>query len=296
MSGKLWVDCGELFLQAIAVDVPNAPEELQDLVITVTPDPVPLSPGTIKVGVANGRPNGQLTLTVIGSVKEPVEINLDESGGATDVSVAIDVPFPDEYVLTAGVVTGGIGSGLIGDGLVGDPTADDTETDDPYPDTGSATFTVLDVDTLGATVVPPLVPPPAVQPTTGVKRWVFQDPVDDETYHFHYNPNAMRSPFAAKAITSTPTTAINGQVLAFESMAAPVDFEFEGFILEQEHYDALLHWKNKRHRVWLTDHFGRAWLVYVRAFDPVPRRDPDRYWSHTYTMNCLIFAGPVTPA
>lgn len=295
---NLWVDCAELFVQAFAVDITGAPVETQQLVISIDPDPVPLSPGSIRVGVANGRPGGQLALTVVGSTADhPVEVNLDDSGGATDISVPIVVPASGEYVLEVGVVSGGVGTGLVGSGLVGDPTADDVDTDDPYADTGSATFTVLDVDTHGAIIVPALVPPPAVQPTTGVKRWVFQDPFDGgETYHFHYNPNAMKSPFATKAITTTPTTAIDGQVLAFESMAAPAQWEFEGFIRSQDHYEALLHWKEKRYRVWLTDHFGRAWLVYVTSFEPVPRRDPANYWSHTYTMSCLVFAGPVTPS
>lgn len=292
---NLWVDVAELRLQAIAVDITGAPEETQQLIIVINPDPVPLSPGVITVGVANGRPGGELTLSVVGSVLDDVVVTLDESGGATGVTVPIDVPTPGAYTLTAGIVSGGIGTGLIGDGLVGDPTADDVDTDDPYADTGSAIFTVLDVDTNGAILMPTLDPPPAVQPPTGVKRWVFQDPATGETYHFHYNPNAMRSPFATKTISATPTTAIDGQVLAFESMAAPAEWEFEGFIRTKDHYDALLHWKEKRNRVWLTDHFGRAWLVYVKSFDPTPRRDNENYWSHTYTMSCLIFAGPVTP-
>lgn len=140
-------------------------------------------------------------------------------------------------------------------------------------------------------------PPTNVQPTAGVKKWVFQDPATDDVYHFVWNPNQMTSPFGQKNIHWTASTALDGQKLAFEGQQPPVDWQFQGFIRTQAEYDAFVLWTTKPNRIWITDHFGRAWLGYLMHFDAVPqRRGKSVPWSHNYTMHVLIFEGPVTPA
>lgn len=138
-------------------------------------------------------------------------------------------------------------------------------------------------------------PPPNVQPGTGVKKWVFQDPGTSETYHFEINPNAMNSPYGQKKIQYAATTAIDGQKLAFEGQAPPVEWQFSGTLLAQSQYDAFVVWSQKRNRIWITDHFGRAWLSYITSFQPTAKRSQEHPWAHDWQMTALIFDGPVTP-
>lgn len=263
------------------------------LQLTISDDVIYQSPASLHVTVANGTPNAQVTFSVSGSSAENMVINLDESGAANLVNVPVDVPTPGTYVLLA--FTGSpasIGDGEIGGGFIGLPDSTDTA---ESAELATANFVVQQVDNSGGLVLPNYGPPPNVQPSSGVKKWVFQDPATAETYHFEINPNQMTSPFAQRQITYQATTAIDGNKLAWEGQEAAVQWQFEGYIRSQTEYDAFVFWRNKRNRIWVTDHYGRAWLGYITNFDAKPRRSMNVPWSHTYTMTFLIFGGPVTP-
>lgn len=238
------------------------------LVLTVLNGPLALSPGSLNVKVANGTPGATATITVAGSTAPTTSVVLDAAGGATGISVPISVTSSGPYTMTAD------------DGTL----------------TADASITVSSVDTSGGFPLPTYTPPTDIQNSTGVKKWVFQDPASTDYYHFIYNPDAMTSPFGPKNISYQATTAIDGQKLIFEGQQAPVQWQFSGFVRASGEYDAFVSWAAKRNRIWITDHYHRAWLCYLTQFAPVPRRSVGVPWSHTYTMSALIVYGPVTPA
>lgn len=129
-----------------------------------------------------------------------------------------------------------------------------------------------------------------------VVRWIFNDPVLNESYTVHINPNEMGSLFPQKRITSKTTTAIDGKVLVFESKAAPVDWQFSGFLLQPEHHDKLHEWVyDRNYRIRITDHFGRIITCYLTSFTPTPKRSLQHYWRHDYTIQAIVFdVGPPT--
>lgn len=263
------------------------------LQLTISDDVIYQSPASLHVTVANGTPNAQVTFSVSGSSAENMVINLDESGAANLVNVPVDVPTPGTYVLLA--FTGSpasIGDGEIGGGFIGLPDSTDTA---ESAELATANFVVQQVDNSGGLVLPNYGPPPNVQPSSGVKKWVFQDPATAETYHFEINPNQMTSPFAQRQITYQATTAIDGQKLAYEGQRPAAQWSFQGTLKTKNQYDAFIHWSNKPKRIWITDHFNRAWLCYITHFNPTPVRDTSSYWTHTYQMDVLIFDGPKTP-
>lgn len=263
------------------------------LQLTLADDTLGSSPGSLLATIANGTPYALVTLSCSGSSADPVVLNLDESGSANLVSVPIAVSVPGTYVLVA--FTGSpasIGDGEIGDGFIGVPESIDSTSTSEF---ASANFTVSVIATPGGVTVPTPPPPPDVQPSVGVKKWVLQDPATDETYHFEINPSEMTTPFGPKNIVYQATTAIDGQKLAFEGQRAATSWSFKGKIKTKDQYDALLYWSEKPKRIWITDHFGRAWLCYITHFAPVPIRDTSSYWTHEYNMDVLIFDGPKTP-
>lgn len=237
------------------------------IVLTLPETTLGASPGSLTAKVANGTPSATASFSIPGNDAPPTTAALDATGTNGGVSVLINVPSTGTYLMTV----------------------DDGTT------SATASFTVLFVATSGGIVVPTLTPPAAIQNTTGVKKWVFQDPASSDYYHLPYNPNNMTSPFGPKNITYQATTAIDGNKLAWEGQEAAVQWQFEGYIRSQTEYDAFVFWRNKRNRIWVTDHYGRAWLGYITNFDAKPRRSMNVPWSHTYTMTFLIFGGPVTP-
>lgn len=248
-------------------DVPPTNEGSAGIQATIKNPTLAIAPGSLVVAVANGEAGATATLSVPGNLLADTTVVLDDTGAAPGVNVPVSLAATGNATLTV---------------------TDGTSTVTP-------TFTVSSLATPGSFVVPTYTPPAAVQNTTGVRKWVFQDPATGEVYHFPYNPNQMTSPYGTKNIQWTATTAIDGQKLAFEGQQAPVQWQFQGFIRSQDEYDAFVYWAAKRNRIWITDHYGRAWLGYLTHFDPVARRTAHIPWSHDYTMQVLLFDGPVTP-
>lgn len=141
------------------------------------------------------------------------------------------------------------------------------------------------------------VPPTGVDIPSGdmaypviVQRWVFTNPSTGETYTVPRNPDAMTSPFPSRTINAKHSTAITGQVLLTEG--APqlaANWQFSGTMADSRHYEKLRHWVNDiNNRVQITDHYGRVIDCVLLNFDPKPKRDMHRYWSHTYTITALV--------
>jgi hypothetical protein len=262
----------QLFIEApaLALGAPPAPTPA-GLILTVVDTTLDISPGSLTVFVANGTPDEECAFTVVdGAISTPaISTTFDDAGAVAGLSVPIDVVAEGTYSLVVTDMTTAL--------------------------TASADFSVAAVATTQTIGVPVTTPPPSVQPGTGVRKWVFQDPVTGETYHFPINPNKMNSPFPPKKITFLATTSINGAKLAFEGQSAPVDWQFSGTLFTKAQYDAFVAWTGKRNRIWITDHYGRAWLCYLTHFDPQARRDVVHPWCHEWSMSALIFEGPVTP-
>lgn len=130
-----------------------------------------------------------------------------------------------------------------------------------------------------------------------VLRWKLKDPYDTDastnTYAFVRNPASMTSPLPERAVSSFTTTA--GKVLTYEGTTPPKQWQFSGPILHKGEYDALFNWVyNKRRRIQLTDHFGRVLTVVFQSMEVTPKRRNGYYWSHDYTVSCLVLgiAGP----
>ena len=233
---------------------------------------VALSPGSLIAYVTNGTPEQECDFTIVsgGTSTPALSTTFDDAGLVGGISVPVSVSAEGTYTLVA--------------------------TDLITSLTASVTFTVAAVAVAATIGAPVTTPPPAVQPGTGVRKWVFQDPASSDVYHFAINPDKMTSPFAPKKITFQATTAIDGAQLAFEGMAEPMQWQFSGILFDEAQYDAFAYWFHKRNRIWITDHYGRAWLSYLINYDPIPHRDTSHPWCHDWTMTALIFQGPVTPS
>lgn len=123
-----------------------------------------------------------------------------------------------------------------------------------------------------------------------IERWTLTDPATGETYTFPRNPRTMGSLYGMRNLSSQSTTAIEGQAIVFEGNKKPVEWEFEGAILEYAHYEALRKWVyDKNNRLYLRDHYGRVITLTLLGFEPKPKRRTNKYWSHDYTIRALVF-------
>lgn len=127
------------------------------------------------------------------------------------------------------------------------------------------------------------------------KQWKFTDPYDTNSgtnsYTFPINPNTMTSPFPQRAISSTQTTAVTGQVLLWEGSVPAKSWQFGGVLLDEAQHEALRAWVYERHnRIIVTDHFGRPITCALQQFDAQPKRSVGKYWRHDYTITALVTA------
>lgn len=128
-----------------------------------------------------------------------------------------------------------------------------------------------------------------------VVRWTLSDPYLNESYTFPYNPQEMRPIFPVKNMLIKTTTAIDGQALLFEGNPERREWSFSGVTLDRAHHEELKRWSEKRHRVRISDHFGREFDVYLVSFESVPRNKSGWRWYHEYTMNAIILTNPTDP-
>lgn len=128
-----------------------------------------------------------------------------------------------------------------------------------------------------------------------VQKWTFYDPHDPNPatnlYRFPHNPNKMTTPFPEKNITTKATTALDGQVLIYQGMNNPAQWQFSGDLWTANEYDMLRSWVYERpRRVVVTDHFGRPITCILQKFDAVPAQKLRTYWRHTYTISAYVFS------
>lgn len=125
----------------------------------------------------------------------------------------------------------------------------------------------------------------------GVRRWVYRDLVSGETYTVPINPNAMTTPYPQRKFIYKSTTAgPAGTTVTNEAHADPQQWQYSGDILDKAHFDALVYWSRKQNRVQITDHYGRAFIITIDQFNPVPKRAVNVPWRHTYTVSASVYA------
>jgi hypothetical protein len=126
-----------------------------------------------------------------------------------------------------------------------------------------------------------------------VVRWRIFDPDTDETWVFPMNPKsgalpARERPIAQQAVSATDSKA----VLLFEGSENARTIGWDGTILTQEFYEAMLDWFDTRHQVRLTDDLGQQWWVYLTKFTPKRINRHSHPWAMTYEAECIIIDWP----
>jgi hypothetical protein len=130
----------------------------------------------------------------------------------------------------------------------------------------------------------------AVEQPTPFRRWVFFDPIMNETWTVPLNPNQMTSPWPARKFAYRTTTAGRGGAnVIYEGRADLAQWQFSGILLDKTHYDELLYWSQKANSVHVTDHLGRTFKVLFDQFDAKPKAAYGKPWKHDYTMTCAVF-------
>lgn len=226
------------------------------------------APGTFRVTVTNGVPNATVTFTD-SNFDVIDDATLDENGTLISHALAITTPVnAGTYVLTA--ASAGRDPATTNFVIVNDPLSDPT---------GQP----IDAD------------PVLVAPVGGVQKWVYQDPAPGglDQYVFAINPLTATSPWPANIFTSDVTTAPDGQFLTWEGATRSVDWSFKGTFLTQDQHDNMVAFSLLQRRFYLIDNRNRAWVVSIENIDLAPRKTPGYPWAHDYTVNAVIYSGPI---
>ena len=133
-----------------------------------------------------------------------------------------------------------------------------------------------------------------------ILRWTVYDPLDVNpvTNHFTFpiNPASATSPYPERSIQSMTST--RGTTLFTEGGAQAKQWQFSGPILNKDQFELLRVWTyEKPGRLLINDHFGRKIRCMWTNFDAVPKRRPNIYYSHDYTISALVFeiTAPTVP-
>lgn len=120
-----------------------------------------------------------------------------------------------------------------------------------------------------------------------VVRWILEDPLLDETYEMHLNPNEATNFRKSKALEHA--VGLQGRVSSKAAPPRPVDWEFGGVIRTEAHHDELIRWQKKPNKLRVTDHVGRTFEIMLRAIEIKDRTPtPTTPWRFTYTMRTML--------
>jgi hypothetical protein len=130
-----------------------------------------------------------------------------------------------------------------------------------------------------------------------VVRWEVYDPDLDETWVFPMNPQSGALPERVKTITEQAVAASDapGAALLFEGQDEPARLGWDGTILTEAFYLAMLTWFEKRRQLQLTDDLGQSWWVYLTKFSPKRMNRHNYPWAMTYSAECIVLDWPATP-
>lgn len=123
-----------------------------------------------------------------------------------------------------------------------------------------------------------------------VVRWTLWDPVLGTTLTFPINPAESFLPQREKEFTQEITT--QGKLVAFEGNIKPAEFNFSGTFLDEDSYDFMVNWFNKRYQVRLTDDLGKQYWIYLKSFLPKRKRSSNHRWAFTYDADAVVMDWP----
>ena len=123
-------------------------------------------------------------------------------------------------------------------------------------------------------------------------RWRFSDPVNLDEYVFDVNPNSQSPASYKKQVTYENTAAPDGLVIMMEGRDETQQLSFEGTILDQEQYEAMVDWFGRRHQIEVTDDLDRTSTIYITAFEATRERALHHPWKHKYTVRYTVIDWP----
>lgn len=123
-------------------------------------------------------------------------------------------------------------------------------------------------------------------------RWRFEDPILLTSYVFDVNPNEAARASYRKGMDYQNTAAPGGKVLMFEGRDEAQQLEFKGTILEQDQYEAMVEWFDKRYQLTVVDDIGRVSTIYITGFEATRQRALHHPWKHTYTVRYTLIDWP----
>jgi len=281
-SGAFNVQANTLYyIRAGAV----TPSGVAEFILTATPV---TSSATVDGGTVNYLPG---TITVNGGGFPPnVPVTISMSGGAiaTAMSDAAGSIVPTDVRLMAPLLAGTYS--ITGDAGSVHATGTLTVLNDPLP---------LAVTT----------PSDAAPSIPSGSHWRLQDPYTGTgvlpDFTFITNPSEMGSPHAPQNFLVDKTTA--GVPHIWEGAARAYEWTFSGVLETQAEFDALSNYRKIGRRFFLRDHRNRIWTVTFTSLDVQPLRvypalmsgmhvsEVLRHapWAHKYTVQALIYSGPV---
>lgn len=121
-----------------------------------------------------------------------------------------------------------------------------------------------------------------------VVRWRFDDPSSLESYTFAINPKDGGSPSYKKSFQYQNTSAPAGKVLVFQGRDDTQKLTWDGTILDEASFNALVTWWNKRNQITVTDDLGRVFTIIIESFEPKRVRAATAPWKHSYTLTATI--------
>lgn len=281
-SGSFSIQANTLYyLRAGAV----TPSGVAEFILTAVPV---LSTATIDGGTVNYLPG---TITINGGGFPPnMSVTVSMSGGtiATVMSDATGSIVPTDIHLIAPLVAGTYGI----EGDAGSVHA-------------TGTLTVLN-DPLPLAVTPPTDTAPSIPSGS---RWLLHDPYTGvgvlPDFTFVTNPSEMGSPHAPQNFLVDKTTA--GVPHIWEGATRAYEWTFTGILETHAEFDALANYRKIGRRFYLRDHRNRIWTVTFTGLDVQPLRvypallsgmhvsEVLRHapWAHKYTVQVLVYSGPV---
>lgn len=240
-------------------------EASEALAVDVVADTISASPGVIKVSVLNAAPGETIRFRVTGYASFTFDLVTSSAGTINGASVQIPRGLPaGTYVLRADA----LGSGLFGE----------------------VAFQITGVPAYPAPPTPDAPPVPVVQ--GGVRKWVFQDPMDGGLgdYLLELNPDSMSDPFPERYVTSEHTTSFDGQWIVWEGADRAVQWRFSGLVESQAAFEAMQDdWGRCTRRIHIHDHHNRAFLARIKGISLTPARKPGQPYRHRYEVRAEVY-------
>jgi hypothetical protein len=242
------------------------------ILLAVTQDQVPTTPGNVVVNVMNAQPNSMVNFDVVTDTTTYSDVyqGMTDSTGAL---IGFSVPIAQELTAGSYQLVANIGA-----------------------DAASSTFFVLADPPVRPSPPPVIVYPPWTPPEVQVNRWVVLDGVTSWT--FPMNPTEKTTPHAPRVYTTEHSVSPSGQHITWEGSGSALEWTLTGYLNTQAFYEKLEALVNSNQRYAVIDNRKRRYEVSFESFDPEYRRSYStdgslNDWSFNYTLVLFVYSGPV---